>query len=133
MRPVLTSNDVSAISTLALSFYRHYSDTYYGGREDRLHLMKYTIHLLLHIGFSTAQCGTLVSLSQFLTERFIGVVKEYTQAKSLYAESVALRWIFEQSLNMCHTIGNSKIPSLRSKQTQEVVDRRSSTSDNGIY
>lgn len=63
MRPVLREEDLEEIDNLVQSFYDHYCKTYYQGRKDRLHLMKYVIQLLLHIGLSTRNCGPLVCLS----------------------------------------------------------------------
>ena len=63
----VTSQDLERVCQLCVNFFRHFSDTYYGGRPKRIHLMRFTIHLLLHISDSTISCGPLVSVSQFLS------------------------------------------------------------------
>lgn len=104
MRPYISNEDLQLLSNLCQSFFAHYSTTYYSGRSDRLHLMKYTIHLMLHIPHSTSFCGPLVCLSQFSTERYIGTVKEGVSAKYRFCESATLRWVFQQAVGMCESM-----------------------------
>ena len=133
MRPCLNHVELDKISELAVSFFKYYSDTYYCGRQDRIHLMKYVIHLLLHIGHSTECCGPLVCLSQFSSERYIGVVKQSTNARYRYAESVATKWTFQQSGFMLAIATSTSILLLETRRDSGLSDQRSQGSNIGRY
>ena len=133
-RPEVTSQDVERLSQLCLNFFRHFSDTYYGGRPERIHLMRFTIHLLLHISDSTISCGPLVCVSQFSVERQIGLMKAATHARHRYAESVVMRWTFAQALNICASKFNYDIPLLSGRNDSAVRENdRSLCSNRGRY
>lgn len=133
MRPALSQEDVEELSDYCTQFFHHYSDTYYGGNESNMHLMKYTIHLLLHIAISTDFCGPLVCFSQFSVERFIGITKGSTRAKEKYSESVMERWLFEQSAMVCQTFSGVKIPLIGSEHANISIARHSLCSNNHLY
>ena len=105
MRLILSSSEGERPQDLCKSFFRYYSDTYYEGLSDRIHLVRYTIHLLLHIALSTLFCGALVCLSQFATERYICLTMEVSNAKHRYSDSVTQRWVFQQAV----FLGSSKL------------------------
>ena len=134
-RPELSEFDIERLSILCVKFFRHFSETYYCGKEDRIHLMRYTIHLILHIPDSTLFCGPLVCVSQFPEERQIGLMKASTHARNRYAESVAMKWTFSQSLNLCAAICNYRIPLMIKSRCEIIpaVDERSTCSDKGRY
>lgn len=129
MLPVLQENDIENLSAACLAFFRHYSNVYYQGRPQRVHLMKYTIHLILHIPHSTTFCGPLVCLSQFPVERYIGVVKGATKAKHKFSESVTEKWIFEQAVRMCELKSGAALPLLNEEDDSDCIraDKRSAT------
>lgn len=132
MRPRLTAGDMGRLSSLCFAFFNHFSSRYYKRLDSRLHLMRYTIHLLLHIPISTTLCGPLVCLSQFSTERFIGLVKESINAKYLFAESAVQRWIFQQAVYLCERNGwNIDTASLRTDSNVNFTDTRSKYSNLG--
>lgn len=133
MRPVLREEDMEDLSSYCTKFFEHYSNTYYGGKQSNLHLMRYTIHLLLHIPISTNYCGPLVCFSQFSVERFIGSIKGSTQAKQNYSESVMERWLFEQATMVCEKISGVRIPFVGNEEENLSVAFESLCSNNHIY
>ena len=133
MRRIFSSSDVEKLQDLCESFFRHYSDTYYEGRSDRIHLMRYTIHLLLHIPLSTQFCGPLVCLSQFATERYIGLTKEASNAKHRYSESLTQRWVFQQAVFLCSSKVRLPIPLMQNSVPEIREDRSSKASNKGRY
>lgn len=133
MRPRLDKSDMESLSSLCVSFFNHFSSTYYRGLDSRLHLMKYTVHLVLHIPSSTLFCGPLVCLSQFSTERYIGIIKGSIHAKNLYAESTIRRWIFQQSVHLCQRKGIAIGLVPQTDVTTNDSDKRSRHSNMGSY
>lgn len=133
MRPRLLEVDIQRLSSLCVSFFDHFSFVYYRGLESRLHLMRYTMHLILHIPTSTSFCGPLICLSQFATERFIGVVKGSVHAKYRFAESTINHWMFEQAFYLCQRKCFDDGNANGSNQIVGIGDRRSKYSNQGFY
>ena len=132
MRPKLSESELVELESCCLSFYKHFADVYYGGRQEKLHLMRFTMHLLLHIPLSMSSCGPLVCLSLYTIERYIGLIKGETKEKYRYAASVGKRWVFQQSLLMCELRSGLHLP-LYEDDDENLKDQRSIANDCGRY
>lgn len=87
-RTVLTETDLTEIELLSIEFVRYLETEVTFHRPERAQVMRLVVHLLLHVGYSTRNCGPLVNLSQFWLERLIGPLTERLQAKSKPATSM---------------------------------------------
>lgn len=99
-QPSLNSNDLERVSSLSISFVKHYEKDYFEFRRDRLHLCKSVIHYLLHLRDSIVECGSLPAASQYPIERYIGWIQNRLNARVLAAESLLRNALFGEAFRI---------------------------------
>ena len=80
-RAMLSSTLVQRLRRLTVRFYKHFEKEYFRFRRDRLSLMKYSFHLLLHLSECVQDCGPLCNVDQFKMERYVGYLRTLLQSK----------------------------------------------------
>lgn len=80
--------EVKEMEALAVDFTAYMEKSITFGLKERCEVMRLVMHLPLHLGRSTRQCGPLVNVSQFWLERFIGYFTDRLNAKTRPAPSM---------------------------------------------
>ena len=87
-RPIISEIEANEMSSLAVRFLEHYECFYAKRLRERLNYCRYIIHLLLHLGTSTIECGPLICTSQYWVERYIGWIMDRSHAPYLAPKSM---------------------------------------------
>ena len=97
---VLQRSSIQLIEDSALEFFRQYESIYARHDMNRIFLMRYTVHLLLHLFESAQDCGPLPGCSQFPMERFIGTLCPMIKSNSKPVENLTKHLVLLERLKI---------------------------------
>lgn len=103
-RPKLSLDDIQELDVKAQGFVSHFERAYMQYKVERVPLLKYTIHLLLHLKDSVVQNGPPAYHSQFWTERYIGKISSTLNARRNATMSVFRTSLFHESAKMLYNL-----------------------------
>ena len=107
-RPALRRETMADLLRLTLSFYNHYERHYFRFHSDRISVMKYGFHLLLHLPEGLRACGPLCNLDQFKMERYVGYIRKYLKSSARPIENISRNIWADESLKVLEDIcGNN--------------------------
>lgn len=87
-RPMLTEADITELQDYSIKFYRYFERFYFCFKEERVGLMKSTMHSFLHLHEYVRMHGPFTNYNQFWVERNIGNIKNKLNTTHLAAESM---------------------------------------------
>lgn len=118
-RAILSANQVENLRRLTIRFYRHFEKDYFRFQRDRLSLMKYSFHLLLHLPECVRDCGPLCNVDQFKMERYVGYLRTLLKSKFRPVRNLTRNLLTLESLKIIERVSienDEETDTLRSRR-----------------
>jgi hypothetical protein len=95
----ITQDDLDKARTLLMQFVSDYERLYYRYNQKRIRACLSTVHLLLHVTESIADCGPAWVYWQFPCERLCGLLKPKVKNRALFNRNLSLAVLQDQQMN----------------------------------
>lgn len=103
-RATLSKQDVEEIGLNAEKFFLHVEEYYYQYKVENIKVMKYTLHLLLHLKDNILRNGPPAYYSQYWVERFIGGLVSRLNARRSATTVLFRSCLFNESAKIIYDL-----------------------------
>ena len=103
-RSVLHRQQVETLNRRVMHFYKHYEEKYFRCDLQRLPLMKYVFHSLLHLPECMESWGPLCNVDQFKAERFMGYLRTQLHSKFRPVRNLMRNLVVTESLKLIRNV-----------------------------
>ena len=127
-RSILRMNHLERLQRLVVQFYKHFEESYFRFDSERLSLMKYVFHAILHLPECVKSCGPICNVDQFKAERFVGYLHSLLQSKFRPVRNLTRNLLASESLKLIRKIAGSS-----SLEMEEACTQRGFSLDGKIF
>lgn len=117
-RSILRMNHLERLQRLVVQFYKHFEESYFRFDSERLSLMKYVFHAILHLPECVRSCGPICNVDQFKAERFVGYLHSLLQSKFRPVRNLTRNLLASESLKLIQKIAGSASLDMEEERTQ---------------